>query len=290
MGHKEKMDYFLLVCLILINASIWPVNRWVLRNGGRSVPLGLCISFSGVLTSLILAAVLKYKIFSPVASGLGVVTGIALSVGFCVVILRCLKIGPAGPTTVMNNLGALWPIIIEMVFFSDRKMPLLFYFGLLITFLSMILLSVNKDPDSEISREWVILIIIGWLFSGASMSSQFLSTRYAPGDFFAFTISCYFVATMILLVIQLVNRNALPKKKEIIAGAYTGTISSISIPITYYLLNKISASVIYPVTIVAPAVLILLISFLFLKEKLGMKGWTASLMGITGILVLTIIK
>jgi drug/metabolite transporter (DMT)-like permease len=130
--------------------------------------------------------------------------------------------------------------------------------------------------------------VIGWVFSGISMGSQFLSSRYAPQAPFAFPLFMSLVALAILSAVSLVKRNGRFRREEVIAGGLTGLMMIFGIPATLILLTRMSAAIVFPVTVAGPAVLMLLVGHFIFKEHLSRTGWIASLLGVSGIVLLSL--
>lgn len=85
--------------------ALWPVNRWIMRSGGRSEVYGFWVSLCGGSVALIAALLARERFDQPAIWTIGAITGIAFAVGFCLIITYCLRIGPTGPTAAMNNMG-----------------------------------------------------------------------------------------------------------------------------------------------------------------------------------------
>jgi len=96
----------LLISIAVIGATlIWPVNRWVMHNGGRSESYGFWFSVSAALISGCAALIVGQSLCQPIVWAIGVVIGFAFATGYCLVIMYCLRIGLVGPTVAMNNMG-----------------------------------------------------------------------------------------------------------------------------------------------------------------------------------------
>jgi drug/metabolite transporter (DMT)-like permease len=76
-------------------------------------------------------------------------------------------------------------------------------------------------------------------------------------------------------------------REELIAGGVTGLMMTGLLPLTIVLLTRMSAAVVYPVTVAGPAVLMLLVGHFVFKERLSALGWMASLLGVIGIVLLS---
>jgi drug/metabolite transporter (DMT)-like permease len=266
---------------------MWPLNRWAVRRGARRDAIGVCIGVVA-LAIMVLAALLSGKpLLVKPALLFGAIGGAAYAVGFVLIIFYCLKIGPVGPTVTVNNLGLLWPVIIGMIWFSKDAPSWLVVAGVILTVAALILIGWSCSKDGALSRKWVVWVFIGWCFSGVSMSCQLLSSKTAPDGMFAY-VAAGFGLSAILLAVPLLKRGGALRRAEVIAGAGTGIIVGFVLPATLWLLTRMPASVIFPVTVASPAVLMLLTSHFVFKEKLSALGWTGCFLGVAGIVLLNL--
>jgi drug/metabolite transporter (DMT)-like permease len=77
-------------------------------------------------------------------------------------------------------------------------------------------------------------------------------------------------------------------REEIIAGAATGLLIAALLPLTQLALQYLKPEVVFPVTVVSPAILTLLMGHVIFRERLSKTCWAASLAGVAGIAVLSI--
>lgn len=286
------MEIDVLCLAVLLQTAIWPVNRWAMHNKARMESTGIVISLTSTFLASALALATGQSLFHPVASLLGCIMGFAYAIGFCIIIFYCLKIGPSGPTVMINNLGMLWPTLISMFFFSKGKTPsITSILGVVITVAALVLISLNKAEerdDAIVSAKWIKWILVGWIFSGVSLSSQFLAGYYEPKQSYSFAISVFGFSSIILLTIASIKGYGFPYKEEIVAGISTGIVNVIMTPIIFYLISSMPAYIVYPVTMVSPMVFMLFIGRYYYKEKIGLYGWIASAIGVLGIILLNL--
>ena len=284
-------DLVLLMLLVLNSTALWPLNRWAMMRQARTEYIGIVLT-AVLAAGAALASVLMGKpLMAPPAILFGSLAGIAYAVGFILIIFYCLKIGPSGPTVTINNMGLLWPVVLDLgLFRGGTAVPLLTRIGLAATLLALALMGWGhgRNPGAApVSRRWAMWAVIGWVFSGISMSSQFLSSRYAPRAPFAFPLFMSLVALAILAAVALVKRGGRFRREEVVAGGLTGLMMIFGIPATLILLTRMSAAIVFPVTVAGPAVLMLLVGHFILKEHLSRTGWIASLLGVAGIILLS---
>ena len=106
----------MVICLIGIAVVcatlIWPINRWVMHNSGRSEAYGFWLSLSAAFVSGCAALILAQSLRQPIVWATGAMMGFAFASGYCLVVMYCLRIGPVGPTVAINNMGLVWPIVL----------------------------------------------------------------------------------------------------------------------------------------------------------------------------------
>jgi drug/metabolite transporter (DMT)-like permease len=286
------IDLILLSLLVLSSTALWPLNRWAMSRGARTEPIGIVISLVAAPGAMALSLALQKPFLVSAALGLGALAGVAYAVGFILIIFYCLNIGPSGPTVTINNMGLLWPVAISIVFYSGGKdIPPLTWAGMAAAVGALLLMGWSHAEDSgarPMTRHWAKWAIIGWVFSGISMGSQFLSSHYAPEAPFGYTASMFAVSWVILAIVMRVKRGGRLRREELIAGGVTGLMMTGMLPLTIVLLTRMSAAVVYPVTVAGPAVLMLLVGHLVFKERLSALGWVASVLGVIGIVLLSV--
>ena len=102
----------LLISIAIIGATlIWPLNRSVMRNGGRMEVYGFWVALTSAIVSGCVALTIGQSLFHLTVWRIGAAMGIASGIGYSLIIMYCLRIGPIGPTVVMNNMGMVWPVV-----------------------------------------------------------------------------------------------------------------------------------------------------------------------------------
>lgn len=286
------MQNWLLISLVVMSSTIlWPVNRWATRNGARPEAMGLVVSLAGIPLAIVLGLMLGSPLLAPRALAIGAAGGVAYAVGFVLIIFYCLRIGPTGPTVTLNNMGLVWPVLIGLLWFSTARPTVPQWAGFGCTLLALALTGANRNQDeavTPITARWAGWALAGWVFAGISMSSQFLDSKLAPGTPYAFLLGMFGTALVICLGIALVKRSLPPTRVEVLAGLGNAAINVFGITLTIYLLDKLPAAIVMPVTVAAPVILMLLIGHFVMKERLNPLGWTASALGLAGIVCLSL--
>jgi drug/metabolite transporter (DMT)-like permease len=222
------------------------------------------------------------------AAGIG--TGLAFAVGYCLIIMHCLRIGPVGPTTAMNNMGLVWPVAVGIFWLKLHSLNLWVYFGLAMVIAALVcfgLTSGKKDEESgtqPVTFQWVMWALIGWLFSGISMTCQMLGGIYYPKLPFAFVFAFCSSAAIILAPLALQKRSRLT---EIIPGIIYGAIAVFLLVATLISLKYFGPEIIYPFTVAIPIILVLLLERFLYKEHLARSALVACGLSVSGLILLT---
>ena len=98
------------------------------------------------------------------------------------------------------------------------------------------------------------------------------------------------VSLILLTTVSLIKRNRLFRKEERLAGSFSGIITAIIVPLTLVVLTDVPAFLVFTFITAVPAVLMLLIGHFFLNERMNRAGWTASALGVIGIIALAVSK
>jgi drug/metabolite transporter (DMT)-like permease len=290
---KVKMFFGILAIIVSIVGAtlLWPINRWVVRNGGRSDVYGFWISLSGAIISGAVCLGLGQSLRPPGLWAAGAGTGLAFAVGYCLIIMYCLRIGPVGPTTAMNNMGLVWPVAIGIFWLKLHSLNIWVYSGLALVVAALICFGLTSGKKGEASRtppvtfQWVMWALIGWFFSGISMTCQMLGGIYFPKLPFAFVFAFTSSAAIILAPLALRKRSRI---KEIVPGIIYGIISVFLLVATLFSLKYFGPEIIYPFTVAIPIILVLLLERFVYKEHLVRSALVACGLSIGGLILLTL--
>ena len=191
---------FLLIVPVILSTVIWPLNRWVVRGGGRNEVYGFWISLFGALTAGLLSLVLGQGFTNRALLPLGLMVGFAFAVGFCLIINYCLKIGPTGPTVAANNLGLVGPVIVGLFWPKALSISLLTVVGFGLAAIALVtfgLSSYQAKTENPITPRWAFLVFWGWLLAAVSMTGQYLGSVLVPESPFALVCIFFIASTLI---------------------------------------------------------------------------------------------
>jgi drug/metabolite transporter (DMT)-like permease len=269
---------------------IWPINRLAMKKDIRTEQLGLMISISAFVLSLLLAIFTQKSIISFPGSFLGIFNGVAYAVGFCLIICHCLKIGPSGSTTAINNLGVIFPVILSIAFsIKVHPLHLLPVVGVLSTIVSLILLALpNKIDSGLVLKKWRFFVFLGWMFTGMSLSMQYLASYFDSKNSLSFVISGYFTSSVLLLIISIHKKSMKIPKIGMICGTATGIGQVITIILLFYITQYIPGYVVFPMMQILPIIVMIILGNFLFDEKIRRVGLIALVFSIVGITLMYI--
>ena len=285
------LNIILLIALVVVMTAMWPINKFATQKGARPETLGMVTCFCGLVLSVGYLLASGNSWANAKILLLGFLGGFAYAEGFFVLITSCLKIGPIGLTTAMNNMGLIGPLVIGMLFFDETKnFSLVTGIGFAAILLCLILIAMQSSGKSggEVSFRWFRMAFGGWLLSCMSLGCQYLSSRVDENGYLLYSVAYFISSFLILLGITIYRFRSGPNRAEIIAGVASGILSSLETPLSMYLVTQLPAIILYPISVTSPMILILLIGRFFLKEHMSRMSWIAVAIGIIGMVALNL--
>jgi len=286
----------LLISLIIIgSASIWPINRWVMDHRGHPGLYGFWMSLTGAVCAGLLVLVMGQPLRNPALWAVASVTGVAYGLGFCLLVPYCLRIGPIGPTCAVNNMGLVWPVLFGL--FWPERVPFrsAAIAGLVLVVASFILFGLSKTSvgaeRKQISRRWLVLVLMVWVCAGVSMTSQYVGarlplTRQSPVAFvFCFSIT----ASLVLLPVAARCGRAWLRSVEAAGGVANGIILTGTAVLVMVVLRNVRPEVFFPFAVAGPVLLVLLLGQVVYKERLDRAAGMGCLLAIAGLLALSVV-
>jgi drug/metabolite transporter (DMT)-like permease len=284
--------WMLLMTAVAASTVLWPVGRWGLRGDGRATVMGFWISLTMGTVSLA-GWLTRGPLHAPRGVWLAAaLLGLAYSVGFCMLIMHCLKIGPAGPTVTINNLAMACGVLYDVLVLRPSGLPdWRILVGALGTCAALVLLGAGqRDPAqaaTPVPKSWLPMVLIGGAFSGLSFITQTYVGRMHPGHGFAYLAIGSFESALVLAVMIARQPRPWKRPRERAAGLTIGAISGVGMLVTLAAFRHFSSAVVLPVTVVTPVVLVLLIGHFIYHERLGRLQAGGSVVGIGSLLLLT---
>jgi drug/metabolite transporter (DMT)-like permease len=314
--------WLLLTLAVAASTVLWPVGRWGLHGNGRATVMGFWISVTMGAVSVIGWLSRGSWVIPPQVWVAAALLGIAYAVGFCTLIMHCLKIGPAGPTVTINNLAMACGVLYDVLVLHPQGVPdWRVLAGALGTCFALVLIGMRgRDPTGNSSvasshahsaredrgntgdpptkkialtpglvpRAWYVMVMIGGAFSGLSFITQTHVGRLFPAHSFAYLAIGSCVSALILLPVLLREPKVWRHSRERLAGLTIGAVSSTSMLVTLAAFKYFSSAVVLPVTVVTPVVLVLLIGHFVYREHLGRGQTIGSIIAVISLMLLSI--
>ena len=292
--ETSLLSVLLLAMTVILATLLWPVNRWVMKRGAAPEGYGLWTSIMAAVISAAFALAFGQPLNQPAVWAVGAMIGFAFAVGYCLIIMHCLKIGPTGPTAAVNNMGLVWPVVVGLVWPQLQQLSAGVVVGLALVVIALVLFGIGSSAGSgdpavaRISRHWVAWVFLGWLLSGMSMTGQYIGSVVAADSPLALTAAFYAVATLILAPLVLRRGRAWINRVELTGGLVNGVLSAAALVTTLSALRYARVEIVYPVTVATPILLVLVLSSLVYRERLSRTAWAACAAGVAGLVVLSL--
>ncbi len=280
----------LFLVLIIVSTGTWPVTMWVTQKGGRPEMNGMMNSCVLMILSIIgVVALNKWHEITVEMVLIGIVVGIAYSVGFCIFIYTCIQIGPSGLTSMINSLGLIGAILVGIMFEKPgvRDQILIAVGGVLVA-VSLMLITASQGKDTKITKKWLVYVSIGAVFSVLSFMGNAITGKKYPDSILPFGMIAHTVSFLILLTYSRRKKRGRPNRYEILNGVGVGGMSLIGGFVSFRLLKTMSPVIVYPVSTVIPVIVVLFLGYFFLDEKLTKRTLAGSVFGVLGITVLSL--
>ncbi len=97
------MNFLLLRVPVILSTAIWPIKRQVMQNGGRGDACSFWISITAAACVALMAILFHQSLTIAGMWVIGGIVGLAISLGFCIIMNYCLTISPTGPTVAANK-------------------------------------------------------------------------------------------------------------------------------------------------------------------------------------------
>ncbi len=281
---------FICIC-VASGTGCWVFGRWAMRPDGRADVFGFWLSLLGAIGAGILNVVLGKPFNIWPVWGAGVAFGVAYSIGFCILIMGALRVGPVGPTTTINNMALVCGVLFTILYLQPHVPNSLVIAGIVGVVVAIIMFGLagsGAESGSSANRQWAAMVIPGGLLSGVS----FISQAYAGMPRYSGYVCLYSfvglgISAVILLVITTITRVSLFRRREMIAGISVGAWMSITVPMSIYVISMVGAEIALPIMVATPTVLVLLLGHFLYNERLQKMTVAACVVGSLSVALLS---
>jgi len=288
------MDALLVALGVICGTLIWLGNRRILDGGGRAVAFGFWVALSGAVISGILALALGQPLDDPVVWGLGALVALGYGVGYCLIAMHCLRIGPAGPTVAMNNMGLVWPVALGALWLQPRPFTNELGAGLVLVLGSLIAFAFNRPTDGNpantrsVSLRWLIWAVLCWVLSGLCMTGQLVASIHDPAKPLALICAFNCISAAILAAAILRLGQTQLRGNELIFGSVNGALQVAIAFAVLTVLPRLGPELVLPFVIAGPAVIMLLLARVLYRERLSRTACLACTLGVAGLVALSL--
>jgi drug/metabolite transporter (DMT)-like permease len=222
----------------------------------------------------------------------GFVSSIAYAIGFLIIIMHCLKIGPSGLTITINNSAMIFGIIYSFVYLKPEVPSILVIIGIIGVLVSIALMGISKETDAtkqfNYSR-WYKLVIIGGLFSGISFMTQsyIAYTHIGTLKTMLFVFWGNVFSSTILFIVSFVRKSNIFSKREMRAGLANSFFNLSNIAPVFLAMGIYGSAVTFPIIVCIPIIVMLLIGRFIYGEKLIKTSYIGAIVAIISILLIT---
>ncbi|MCB9768688.1 MAG: DMT family transporter [Candidatus Omnitrophica bacterium] len=280
---------FVLLLLVFISTAIWPVARWTLSKGGHVPAMG----FSTSLVTFLCAAI--GLLFVGPAESLnelwlpGILLGFAYSIGFIVLMMRSLQVGPSGPTATINNAAMICGVLYGLLWLEPRVPSWSALIGIAGVLLGLLSIGYGTWRGGRVDPRWFPLVSGGGALSGLSFMTQtFVGLRNPEVSGLLTYLTIGFLTSALFLIPFLPPLNRLIRmRRELIGGAIIGLANSLNLPLMLGAIHHLGEEIVLPVAVVTPMVLVMILGHFVYGERLTRTTWAGCLLvaGAVGLLV-----
>jgi drug/metabolite transporter (DMT)-like permease len=276
--------------IVCAGTLVWPVGRWAMQKDGKSEVFGFWISVAAAFSTGIILLVMRKPFFVPGVWVAGLWMGIAYSIGFCVLIMGALKVGPTSLTVTLNNMAMLFGVVYGTVWINRSIPGIPVVAGVIGVCLSLVMIGVSTSQKGAvttvINRRWLAMVIPGSAFSGMSFITQTHVGMFYPRYSALFVFSGFTISALILLIFVLSRKGKLYRPPEFKAGILIGSTTSLVVSLMLVLIHLIGAEIVLPVTVALPIIIMLLIGHYVYHERLSRYAVTGCIIGAISVALL----
>lgn len=273
--------------VVALGTAIWPLARWILGTKNDVRVMGFWVSLASATLS---GGLLAWQ-GAPCGIGpvwlAGAALGVSYAVGFILLIMRCLQIGPVGPTVTINNSALICGVVFGVVWLDPHVPDGRVIAGIAGVLAALALVGNRRrevrgpgsvKPDDRrlaISPEWKRRVMWGGAFSGLSFMSQaYVGIRH-PGlaPSLLFVCAGFAVSASILLATVIRRPRVLLQRREMLGGILLGVGNVLGLPLTLAAFPYLGSEIVLPVTVTSPMIIVLLLSAAVYRERLDRWTW-----------------
>lgn len=292
------MNLLLLIVGVAGATGFWVVNRWAIRSGARTEGYTFWLLLFSALLSGPLAVLLHQPLDQPFLWEVGGIIGLCYAA--CLgLMMTAMRMGPAGPTVAVNNMGLLWPVVISIEWLRPRTPSLSLCAGIVAVCVAVVMLSLTHrndagvaGPDSAVGRgspgRWALTMLLLWLAAGASMGVQAVGATRLAGAPMAICFAFNLVALLVVAPFFFRRRPLRIRRCEVLPGLAQGLVQVIAASAILAAIPRLGADVVFPFVVASPIILMFLLGRFVHGERITRPAWAGCLMGAGGLVLLAV--
>ena len=204
--------------------------------------------------------------------------------------LQALKIGSYALTISIYTMTFLNPVIFSIIFW-DRQVTTLITLGILLIIAGIILISLaGSTPESQKSGlflKWLIFLIATFFLTGIPQISQAAAVRLAEINLWSYLFITFLAGALVFLIYLFVKKVRLPRQ-ALSFGALAAAGSVAGNFFTMRALAGLPEPVVFPVIQAGPIIAAVILSLAYFKEKIKPAAYFGIILGLAGIVLLTL--
>ena len=211
-------------------------------------------------------------------------------IGLQTVLISAMRVGAMSTTSIFVMYGMIIPSISGPIFWKEAVGALQIV-GMLMMLLSLWLIQDRTTGEKRtVAKKWLVLAVIAFLLSGmAGVMEKIHQSTEARGEQFSFVFgACGFILHFALAAMGFTGKKKGISAKStnmhaLLSGLVVGGYSIINLTLA----GGLDSMIYYPIANGGAMLLTVLVSAIFLKEKFNRLKITGVIMGLAGILCLS---
>jgi drug/metabolite transporter (DMT)-like permease len=215
----------------------------------------------------------------------GCIFAVAYAVGFIILIMRCLQIGPSGPTVAINNSAMVFGVLYGVLWLDPHTPNTWILAGAIGVFAALAMIGLGGRPNPSdahpVGRAWLPLVLLGGAFSGVSFMVQtHVGLRHPGLEDGLWLVSLGFGQSAVILLLSAVRdpRILWRRRRERFGGMALGVSNAVGLPLTLLAFRHLGSEIVLPVSVTTPMVLVMVLGSVLYRERLTRLTWAGCLL------------
>ncbi|HPC87951.1 MAG TPA: EamA family transporter [Candidatus Saccharicenans sp.] len=204
--------------------------------------------------------------------------------------LQALKIGSYALTISIYTMTFLNPVIFSIIFW-DRQVTTLITLGILLIIAGIIFISLaGSTPESQKSGlflKWLIFLTATFFLTGIPQISQAAAVRLAEINLWSYLFVTFLAGALVFIIYLAAKKTKLPRQ-ALSTGALAAAGSVAGNFFTLKALTGLPEPVVFPVIQAGPIIAAVILSLAYFKEKIKPGAYFGIILGLAGIILLTL--